>query len=256
MKIPIFVREMGAVMGGDLLLETLKSLTSDLAAKGPSFVGNRIKSSIPKRRGEVTAFIVGGLLDGSPEGTQASATLILHQRLWQECQSRPYGSGEPYEHGLENRRVKAIEDLYEAFDPPEPIQLPELRSGTGAQKINEELLREYHRQRDARDEVARERAEARIACFKQLGLMSFEERDAFLEMPVDDSIRQFVKLFTTGVSNLGRAGWNVVDMTAGIAARPGGFLDGLVNQLEDYAYRADPIEGEVVDGPEIERGAR
>lgn len=243
MKIPIFVREMGAVMGGDLLLDTLKSLTSDLAAKGPSFVGNRIKSSIPKRRGEVAAFIVNGLLDGTPEGTQASANLISHQRLWQECQRRPYGSGRSYEHGLENRKVKAIEDLYEAFDPPEPVQLPEFRSGTGAQRINDELLREYHRQRDARETVARERAEARIACFKRLGLMSFEERDAFLEMPVDDSIRQFVKLFTTGVGSLGKAGWNAVDMTAGIAARPGGFLDGLVTRLEAYAHEIDEEEG-------------
>ncbi len=217
MSIPTFVREMGAVMSGDLLLNTLKSLAGEFAAKGPSFVGDRIKSSIPKRRGEVAAFIVGGLLDGSPEGGQASANLLEHQRLWQECQPRPYGLGEPYKHGLENKRVKAIEDLYEAFDPPEPIEFPELRSGKGSDQVNQELLQEYRRRSEARDQVARERAEAKIACFKLLGLMGFEERDTFLEMPVNDEVAQFINRIGSELKKTG-AVWNAIDKAAGRAA--------------------------------------
>ncbi len=248
--------------GWDVLSAMLGDILAELKKESPTFFANRIKQSIAEGRDELAKFLVegppNGLLDGTADAEAASAALRGHQRLWQESRPRPYGAGEPYEPMTENSKANSLTKLFQAFNPPKEMPFPELRTGTGSTRVNEEILRDYNRRQKACDREARARAKARIASFKRIGLMSFEERDAFLEIVNDDTLNQFLIWIGFEVGK----GAKKLDAAATRAARPNGRLDQLVTRLENYAYGAEVVEEEVVhedeDDPvplELEEGA-
>lgn len=215
--------------GWDIISATLGDIIAELKKESPTFFAERIKQSIAEGRDELGDFLVGDLLDGTAEGTVASATLLEHQRLWQEGLSRPYGAHEPYKSGTENSKVNGLTKLYQVFNPPERVPFPELRTGTGAGAINAEVLREYRRQQAARDRTARVRAKARIVCFKRIGGMSFEERDAFLELVNDDTLMQVIKRVGSELKQGAKKPWKSIDKAAGKAAPHVGRLADWIN---------------------------
>lgn len=229
MAVPKDWMKLAGRAGWDILSATLGDILAQLKEDSPTFFAERIKQSIAEGRHELGDFLIGDLLDGTTEGDAASATLLEHQRLWQEGLPRPYGAHEPYKAGTENSKVNGLTKLYQVFNPPERVLFPELRTGTGTGPVNAEILRAYRRQQRARDRTARERAKARITCFKRIGQMSFEERDAFLELVNDDTLAQFLKRAASSAKKPFKAGWEKIDEGAGKAAPHVGRLADWIN---------------------------
>jgi len=230
MAVPKDWMKMAGKAGWDILSATLGDILAKLKEDdGPTFFAERIKQSIAKGRDDLGDFLIGDLLDGTTEGEAASAALLEHQRLWQKGLPRRYGTGEPYKAGTENSKVDGLTKLYQVFNPPERLPFPDLRTGRGADQVNAEILREYRRQQGARDRTARRQREARIACFKRIGQMSFEERDAFLELVNDDTLAQFIKRAVSETRRPFKAGWKKLDEGTGKAAPHVGRLADWIN---------------------------
>ncbi len=193
---------------GDFIANSISAAGSKVGEEGTTFVAERLKRSIVERRAEVVAFIRHDLWRKDGDYRQAAENLIEGQRLRQAKHS-------------ENWWANALADLYGAFDNRKRPEKPQLLSGKESLEVNHLLHQTWKEELadwEKKDEVLKE---AKLEFFKELGLMSHEERDTFLQFPNDDAVQQFfarlgfeVKAGGKGAIKAGRKATEKIDKAA------------------------------------------